>query len=101
MDPEPFTDLGLGAVTGNAADNAKFRSTTLRNIEHTAPYMHDGRFVTLEEVVEHYNSGGTYSSTIDPNMKKVGIGLQLTNQEKQDLVAYLKTLTDSDFIGSN
>jgi len=101
LDPEPFIDLGLGAITGNTADNGKFRSTTLRNIEHTAPYMHDGRFANLEEVVEHYNSGGTYSSTIDPNMKKVGIGLQLTNQEKQDLVAYLKTLTDADFIGSN
>lgn len=98
LDPEPFTDLGLGAITGNAVDYGKYRATTLRNIEYTAPYMHDGRFATLEEVVEHYNSGGTYSSTIDPKMKKVGIGLQLTNQEKQDLVAYLKTLTDIDFI---
>ena len=101
MDPEPFTNLGLGAITGDAADYGKYRATTLRNIEHTAPYMHDGRFATLEEVVEHYNSGGTYSSTIDPKMKKVGIGLQLTNQEKQDLITFLKTLTDTDFIGSN
>jgi cytochrome c peroxidase len=98
LDPEPFTDLGLGAITGDAADFGKYRATTLRNIEHTAPYMHDGRFATLEEVVEHYNSGGTYSSTIDPKMKKVGIGLQLTNQEKQDLVAFLKTLTDENFL---
>jgi len=101
LDPEPFTNLGLGAITGNAADYGKYRATTLRNIEHTAPYMHDGRFATLEEVVEHYNLGGTYSSTIDPKMKKVGIGLQLTNQEKQDLVAFLKTLTDTYFVGSN
>ncbi len=101
LDPEPFTDLGLGAITGNTADNGKFRSTTLRNIEHTAPYMHDGRFATLEEVVEHYNSGGVWSSNIDPNMKKVGVGLQLTNQEKQDLVAYLMTLTDDEFITTN
>ena len=54
---------------------------------------------TLEEVVEHYNSGLNYSSTIDPLMKKLNIGgLQLTNQEKQDLIAFLKTLSDPDFI---
>ena len=52
----------------------------------------------LEEVIEHYNSGGNYSSTVDPLMKKLGIGLQLTNQEKKDLVAYLKTLSDYNFI---
>ena len=98
LDPEPFTDLGLGKITNNASDNAKFKTPTLRNIEFSAPYMHDGRFSTLEEVVEHYNSGGEYSLTVDPLMKKLGVGLQLTNQEKQDLVAFLKTLTDSDFI---
>ena len=98
LDPEPFTDLGLGEITNNASDNAKFKTPTLRNIEFSAPYMHDGRFSTLEEVVEHYNSGGEYSLTVDPLMKKLGVGLQLTNQEKQDLVAFLKTLTDSDFI---
>ena len=62
--------------------------------------MHDGRFGTLEEVIEHYNSGGEHSSTIDPLMKKLGVGLQLTNQEKQDLIAFLKTLSDIDFISS-
>ncbi|MBT3621336.1 MAG: cytochrome-c peroxidase [Flavobacteriales bacterium] len=101
LDIEPFTDLGLGKITNNASDNAKFKTPTLRNIEFSAPYMHDGRFSTLEEVVEHYNSGGEYSLTVDPLMKKLGVGLQLTNQEKQDLVAFLRTLTDSDFIGSN
>jgi len=70
----------------------------LRNIEFSAPYMHDGRFGSLEEVIEHYNSGGKYSSTVDPLMKKIGVGLQLTNQEKQDLIAFLKTLSDSEFI---
>ena len=100
LDPEPFTDLGLGKITHNASDNGKFKTPTLRNIEFSAPYMHDGRFSTLEEVVEHYNSGGEYSSTVDPLMKKLGVGLQLTNQEKQDLVAFLKTLTDTDFISS-
>jgi len=98
LDLEPFQDLGRAKVTSNALDNGKFRTPTLRNIEMTAPYMHDGRFATLEEVVEHYDSGGKYSTTIDPLMKKLGIGLQLTNQEKIDLVAYLKTLTDHEFI---
>ena len=98
LDEEPFTDLGLGKITNDASDNGKFKTPTLRNIEFSAPYMHDGRFRTLEEVVEHYNSGGEYSSTVDPLMKKLGVGLQLTNQEKQDLVAFLKTLSDSDFI---
>jgi len=60
--------------------------------------MHDGRFQTLEDVVEHYNSGGTPSPTIDPLMKHVGTGLNLTVQEKADLVAFLRTMTDSTFI---
>lgn len=63
--------------------------------------MHDGRFKTLEEVVEFYNSGVKYSSTLDPIMTKndkLTNGLNLTTQEKQDLVAFLKTLTDSSFI---
>ena len=98
LDNEPFTDLGLGAITNNETDNGKFKTPTLRNIELSAPYMHDGRFATLEEVIEHYNSGGKYSSTIDPLMKKLGVGLNLTNQEKNDLIAYLKTLTDTEFL---
>ena len=99
LDTEPFIDLGLAKVTGLSSDNGKFKVPTLRNIEFSAPYMHDGRFSNLEEVVEHYNSGLNYSSTIDPLMKKLNIGgLQLTNQEKQDLIAFLKTLSDTDFI---
>jgi len=101
LDAEPFADLGLATISENPSDNGKFKTPTLRNIEASAPYMHDGRFETLEEVVEHYNSGGVYSSTIDPNMKKVGIGLQLTEQEKADLIAYLKTLTDTNFLDGN
>ncbi|MBT7895836.1 MAG: c-type cytochrome [Flavobacteriales bacterium] len=91
---------GRYLVTNDVDDMGKFYSPSLRNIELTAPYMHDGRFATLEEVVDHYNSGGIYSSTIDPLMKKVGVGLQLTNQEEKDLVAFLKTLTDNEFIGN-
>jgi len=95
-----FTDFGLEYVTGNSSDRAKFKTPTLRNIEYSSPYMHDGRFNTLEEVVEHYDSGGNYSSTVDPLMKKIGVGLQLTNTEKQDLINFLKSLTDDDFINN-
>ena len=98
LDTEPFTDIGLAKVTNNSGDHGKFKTPTLRNVEFTAPYMHDGRFASLEEVIEHYNSGGKYSSTVDPLMKKIGVGLQLTNKEKEDLIAYLKTLSDNNFI---
>ncbi len=98
LDIEPFIDIGRAKATSNPSDNGKFKTPTLRNVEMTAPYMHDGRFATLEEVVEHYDSGGKYSTTVDPLMKKLGVGLQLSNQEKKDLVAYLKTLTDHEFI---
>ena len=67
-------------------------------MEFTAPYMHDGRFLTLEEVVEHYNGGGVDSYTIDPLMKRVGIGLLLTESEKQDLIAFIRTLADEEFL---
>ncbi|MBT5698475.1 MAG: c-type cytochrome, partial [Flavobacteriales bacterium] len=98
LDVEPFLDLGLGKITENTNDNGKFKTPTLRNIEVSAPYMHDGRFATLEKVIEHYDSGGHFSSTVDPLMKKLGVGLNLTNQEKSDLIAFLKTLTDYDYI---
>ncbi|HEY1085049.1 MAG TPA: MbnP family protein [Prosthecobacter sp.] len=92
-------DLGRMGVTGNAADRGKFKTPSLRNIAATAPYMHDGRFATLEEVVEHYSSGVQRSDTLDPNLAKhPDLGLQLTAGEKQALVAFLKTLTDDAFI---
>jgi cytochrome c peroxidase len=92
------SDPGRSAITGNSADRGKFLTPSLRNIALTAPYMHDGRFQTLEEVVDHYNTGGKPSPTVDPLMKHVGSGLNLSNQEKADLVAFLKTFTDSTFI---
>ena len=96
-----FDDLGLGAVTGDPNDNGKFRSPSMRNLIFTAPYMHDGRFATLEEVINHYSEGLQFSSTIDPLMKKVNQGgVQLTPQEKEDLKAFLLTLTDTEFINN-
>jgi len=93
-------DLGRMAVTKNAADRGKFKTPSLRNIALTAPYMHDGRFNTLEEVVEHYSSEVRRSAMLDPNLAKhPEAGIQLTAQEKVDLVAFLKTLTDESFTG--
>ncbi len=94
-----FTDNGLGDVTGNSADNGKFRTPTIRNLVFTAPYMHDGRFNTIEEVIEHYSTGLQNSPTIDPLMKKVGSGgANLNPTEKADIKAFLLTLTDSSFV---
>lgn len=88
-------DIGRQEVTGDPNDKAKFKVTTLRNIELTAPYMHDGRFATLEEVVDHYNDGIIVSPTIDPALEyTTQTGLMLTDQDKADLIAFLKTLTD-------
>ena len=93
-----MTDLGLYQVTQNEYDKAKFKTPTLRNIQVTGPYMHDGRFETLEEVIEHYNSGGHSSSTVDPLMKNIGEGLLLSPLDKQALLAFLRTLTDEEFL---
>ncbi len=103
-DDASMVDMGRMDVTGLATDKGKFKVPTLRNIELTAPYMHDGRFATLEEVVDHYDQGGVESSTVDPLMKhtanSASPGLNLTLQEKTDLVNFLKTLTDQDFINN-
>ncbi|WP_299521499.1 cytochrome c peroxidase [Winogradskyella sp.] len=96
-----FTDLGLGAVTGDPSDNGKFRTPSLRNLAYTAPYMHDGRFATLDEVIDHYSEGLQNSPTIDPLMKQIAQGgVQLTAQEKADLKAFLLTLSDTSFINN-
>lgn len=92
------TDLGAGAVFNNPIFESRFKTTTLRNIELTAPYMHDGRFATLEEVVEHYNSGIQAHPTLSPALTDDNgnpIQLNFTDFEKAALVAFLKTLTDN------
>ncbi|MEZ5017681.1 MAG: cytochrome c peroxidase [Flavipsychrobacter sp.] len=89
------SDIGREKVTKDAKDRAKFKVTSLRNIALTAPYMHDGRFKTLEEVVDHYNNGIKKSPTLDLALDATtNTGLRLTAQDKADLVAFLKTLTD-------
>jgi cytochrome c peroxidase len=88
-------DRGRAEVTGKASDNHTFSTPSLRNVELTAPYMHDGRFATLDEVVSHYNDGVVDSATLDPNLKKhPAQGIGLSEEDQQALVAFLKTLTD-------
>ena len=92
-------DRGLELVTGSPGDRNRFITPSLRNIALTAPYMHDGRFQTLEEVVDHYNSGLHRSPTLDPNLAKhPQEGLGLETAEKAALVAFLKSLTDPQFL---
>jgi cytochrome c peroxidase len=86
---------GRAQVTGLPGDQRKFATPSLRNVALTAPYMHDGRFATLEEVVEHYSTGIHRSDTLDPNLAKhPQAGLHLEAADKSALVAFLKTLTD-------
>lgn len=98
---ESFTDLGRGGFTGDPREFGQFKSGSLRNLAFTAPYMHDGRFATLEDVIDHYSEGLVYSQTIDPLMKKVAEGgVGLTEEEKADLKAFLLTLSDPSFINN-
>ncbi|MFT6414299.1 MAG: cytochrome c peroxidase [Glaciecola sp.] len=114
LDSEENLKLGLQYVTGNAAHKGLFKVPSLRNIEVTAPYMHDGRFATLEQVLDHYNEGIKPSSTLSPliseannvvlNDKSPGQqqpSLSLNPVEKKAIIAFLKTLTDKQFIQSD
>jgi len=91
-----YADSGRARITHLAEDRGKFKVPTLRNVEVSGPYMHDGSMQTLEEVVEHFNSGGVnhvnQSGSVQP--------LALTNQEQEDLVAFLKSLTDQSFLNN-
>jgi cytochrome c peroxidase len=99
---------GLFAFTNQAKDKGKFRVPGLRNVEFTAPYMHDGSVATLEEVIDHYAAGGRtildgpYAGVgrTNPNKSPLVKGFTLSPEEKADLVAFLKSLTDTDFINA-
>ena len=94
-------DRGLESVTGRPTDRNRFITPSLRNIALTAPYMHDGRFKTLEEVISHYDSGLHRSPTLDPNLAKhPRDGLGLSEEDKSSLIALLRTLTDPQFLPS-
>lgn len=98
LDSTFAADPGLAGVTGQPLDSGRFRTPTLRNVALTAPYMHDGRMQTLDEVLDHYNSGGVPSATIDPFMKYSSGGLMLQPSQRAALLAFLQTLTDTAFV---
>ncbi|MEH0158464.1 cytochrome c peroxidase [Limibacter armeniacum] len=107
LDSDENLKDGLAAVTEKATDKGKFKAPSLRNIALTAPYMHDGRFNTLEEVVEHYDEHIIKSETLDPLILEASneklfpddpIKLYLTDEEKQAIVAFLHMLTDDTFV---
>ncbi len=99
-----YTDNGRGEITGNPADDGKFKVPSLRNVAVSAPYMHDGRFNTLEEVVEHYNSGIKAHPNLDDRLTVEGqvggtpLHMNLSDYDKAALVAFLKTLTDEPLL---
>lgn len=97
LDATFTTDLGRAHITKLPEDEGKFKVPSLRNVAKTYPYMHDGRFFTLNQVLDHYTSGIQHSSTLDPMLDN---GIPLTGLEKQQLIAFLKTLTDYELINN-
>lgn len=100
---EAAPDSGYMKRTGNPNDRGKFKTPSLRNVMLTAPYMHDGRFATLDEVLDHYDHGFKYSPTLDAMLVKHLDGdlkpiPRLTEQDKQNLIEFLKLLTDTTFL---
>jgi len=88
-------DLGRMKITRVPADSLRFKVPTLRNIEFSYPYMHDGRFKRLQEVIDHYTSGIVQSRTLSPQLKKT---IHFSANEKVDLLAFLLTLTDKEYL---
>jgi cytochrome c peroxidase len=92
-------DEGRERITELSDDRGKFKVPSLRNVELTSPYMHDGRFGTLEQVLNHYASQVKDSETLDPSLKaEVVPGISMTDDEKIKIIEFLKTLTDREFI---
>lgn len=96
-----FADKGRGVVTGNQQQNGLFKTPTIRNAEVSGPFMHNGEFETLMEVIEFYSSGLKTSPNVDPMMEFFFQGgVQLTQSQKEDLHAFLLTLTDHEFLNN-
>ncbi len=96
-----YTDNGVGALNGNPADNGKFKVPNLRNVLLTAPYMHDGRFASLEDVLEHYSEGIKDHPNLDARLRGTDHQprkMNISPQEKQALIAFLGTLTDYSLV---
>lgn len=89
-----LNDLGRYVITQNENDKEKFKVPSLRNLSFTYPYMHDGRFMTLKQVINHYTSGIEHSATLSPQLNE---SIELSSNEKVDLISFLLTLNDKDF----
>lgn len=92
---EKITDKGRGRISEHETDYGKFRVPSLRNVALTPPYMHDAKFNTLEEVLDHYSNGIKKTETLDPLLKD---GIKMNSDEKQKIIAFLKSLTDEKFL---
>ena len=90
-----FNDIGRMAITGKKADSLKFKVPTLRNIELSFPYMHDGHLYSLYHVINHYNTIDTSLTLLDPLLKKK---TNFSSHQIMELISFLNTLTDSSFI---
>lgn len=96
-----FADSGRYRITRNDEDMGRFKVPTLRNIALSGPYMHDGRFNTLEAVLDHYANGVQVSATLSPMLQKDGQpGLGLSSSERQKIISFLHTLTDEEFVSN-
>jgi len=93
-DRTDLQDVGRAEVTSSPFDNGKFRVPTLRNALRTAPYMHDGRFTTFDEVIDHYDTQVRFGRNVDPNLRV----LNLSDADKNALMAFIRTLDDPDFV---
>lgn len=97
-----FADPGRARISEKEEDTGKFRVPSLRNVGLTKPYMHDGRFKTLEEVLDHYSENVVLSGTLDPDLNQNGkLGIALTEDEKVKIIVFLNTLTDEGFISNS
>jgi cytochrome c peroxidase len=90
-----LNDVGRKRVTGNTIDSYKFKVPSLRNVAMTFPYMHDGRFTRLKEVIDHYNAPDKFADNADSSLYKMR---RLSENEKKNIIAFLLTLTDPDFL---
>ena len=102
LGPSPINDQGLYNATLQETDRYKFKVPSLRNLQYTGPYMHDGRFLTLAGVLEHYHAEVEDTPNLDPMLKKESkLGIVLSDNDKLKLIAFLTTLNDPDFINNS
>lgn len=99
LKPSAVNDKGRGSITLNEQDNYLFRTPSLRNLAYSSPYMHDGRFRTLEQVLDHYTQGVEEGPTLDSLLRHdSGVGIRLNKNEQTKIIAFLNTLNDENFI---